>query len=63
MSEYYEWIRAGHLITVIFWMAALLYFPRLLVYHSSAVLGGELDETLKIQERRLMRIIMFAMAV
>lgn len=58
MSEYYEWFRAVHLIAVIFWMAGLLYLPRLYVYHSTAALGGELDETLKIQERRLLKIIM-----
>ena len=57
MSEYYEWIRAAHLMTVIFWMAGMLYLPRLYVYHSTATLGGELDETLKLQERRLLQII------
>ena len=58
MSEYYEWIRAVHIFTVIFWMAGLLYMPRLFVYHSKAKPGGELDETLKLQERRLLKIIM-----
>lgn len=58
MSEYYEWFRAFHIIAVIFWMAGLLYLPRLFVYHSTAELGGEMDRTLKIQERRLLRIIM-----
>ena len=57
MSDYYEWIRALHIIAVIFWMAGMLYLPRLYVYHSGAKIGGELDETLKIQERRLLRII------
>ena len=57
MSEYYDWFRAFHIISVIFWMAGMLYLPRLFVYHSTAELGGELDETLKIQERRLLRII------
>ncbi len=54
----YEWMRAFHIIAVIFWMAGLLYLPRLFVYHSGAQLGGELDETLKLQEKRLFRIIM-----
>lgn len=58
MSEYYDWFRALHIIAVIFWMAGLLYLPRLYVYHSKAEQGGELDETLKVQERRLLRIIM-----
>lgn len=57
MSDLYDWFRAFHIISVIFWMAGMLYLPRLFVYHSTAKLGGELDETLKIQERRLLRII------
>lgn len=58
MSEYYEWFRAAHIIAVIFWMAGLLYLPRLFVYHSQAELGGEMDLTLKTQEKRLLKIIM-----
>ena len=58
MFEYFEWFRAVHIIAVIFWMAGLLYLPRLYVYHSTAKLGGELDTTLKTQERRLLKIIM-----
>jgi len=53
----YEWIKAFHIISVIFWMAGMLYLPRLYVYHSTAKMDGELDQTLKIQERRLLRII------
>jgi protoporphyrinogen IX oxidase len=58
ISQHYEAIRAVHLIAVIAWMAGLMYLPRLFVYHSSAPLGGELDQTLKIMERRLHRGIM-----
>lgn len=58
MASMYEWVRALHLISVIFWMAGLLYLPRLFVYHSSAIAGGELDTTLKLQEHRLLKIIM-----
>ena len=58
MSSWYEWIRAGHIIVVIFWMAGLLYLPRLFVYHSKAEPSGELDEVLKLQEKRLLKIIM-----
>lgn len=58
MSDPYLWLKAIHLIAVIFWMAGLLYLPRLYVYHSQAILGGEMDKALKIQERNLLRIIM-----
>lgn len=56
--EYYEWLRAAHLISVIAWMAGLLYLPRLFVYHADADKGSELSETFKIMERKLLRVIM-----
>ncbi len=54
----YLWIKAFHILSVIAWMAGLLYLPRLFVYHVNATPGGELDETLKLQEHRLLRLIM-----
>ena len=54
----YDWLKALHILAIIAWMAGLLYLPRLFVYHCGAVPGGELDETLKIQERRLLKGIM-----
>jgi putative membrane protein len=54
----YEWIKALHIISVIAWMAGLLYLPRLFVYHASAKPDSELSETLKVMERRLLRGIM-----
>ena len=57
MEKYYLIIEALHIIAVISWMAGMLYLPRLFVYHVDAKAGGELDETLKIMERRLLRFI------
>ena len=54
----YEWIKAIHIISVISWMAGILYLPRLFIYHCDAAAGSELSETLKIMEGRLLRIIM-----
>jgi len=54
----YLWVKALHIISVISWMAGLLYLPRLFIYHTDAEVGGELSETLKVMERRLLRIIM-----
>jgi len=51
----YEWLKALHVISVIAWMAGMLYLPRLYVYHADAKLGSQLSETLKIMERRLLR--------
>jgi putative membrane protein len=51
----YPWLKALHVISVIAWMAGMLYLPRLFVYHADAEPGSELSETLKIMERRLLR--------
>ncbi len=53
----YEWVKALHVIAVMAWMAGMLYLPRLFVYHATAAKGGELSETLKVMERRLLRAI------
>ncbi|MCP5045287.1 MAG: TIGR00701 family protein, partial [bacterium] len=54
----YVWIRALHVIAVISWMAALLYLPRLFVYHCTAEPGSKQSETFKLMERRLAGAIM-----
>lgn len=54
---HYDWLRAIHVIAVVAFMAGMLYLPRLFVYHAAAPKGGELSETLKIMERRLLRAI------
>jgi len=53
----YLWLKALHVIAVIAWMAALLYLPRLMVYHSAAEPGSKQSETFKIMEQRLLRFI------
>lgn len=58
MFDAYLLIKAFHLIAVIFWMAGLLYLPRLFVYHSAAEIGGELEAKMEEAERLLLRIIM-----
>ena len=54
----YEWIKAFHIISVIAWMAGMLYLPRLFVYHSVTEKGSPQSETFKIMERRLLKGIM-----
>ena len=49
---------AFHILSVIAWMAGIMYLPRLFVYHADAPAGGELSETLKVMERRLLRGVM-----
>jgi putative membrane protein len=57
LSHWYLWIKALHIISVIAWMAGMLYLPRLFVYHADAAPGSEQSETFKIMERRLLRAI------
>ncbi len=54
----YLWLKAGHIIFVIFWMAGLFMLPRLFVYHQEAPEGS--DEAAKYidRERKLLKIIL-----
>ncbi|KQN73682.1 protoporphyrinogen oxidase HemJ [Devosia sp. Leaf64] len=51
----YEWVKALHVISVIAWMAGMLYLPRLFVYHSVTEKGTPQSETFKVMERRLLK--------
>jgi putative membrane protein len=57
LGDYYEWFKALHVISVMAWMAGMLYLPRLYVYHADAEVGSDKSETFKIMERRLLRAI------
>ena len=54
----YDAIKALHLISVMSWMAGLLYLPRLFVYHAETTIGSVRAETFKVMERRLLKAIM-----
>lgn len=56
LLQHYPLIKALHIISIIAWMAGLLYLPRLFVYHVTAT--GKASEMLKTMERRLLTIIM-----
>jgi len=53
LDTLYPWLKAVHLIAVIFWMAGLLYLPRLFIYHSVAQSGGELEAKMEEAEVKL----------
>ncbi len=55
LAGWYLWLKALHVISVIFWMAGMAYLPRLFVYHAEAEKGSVQSETFKVMERRLMR--------
>jgi putative membrane protein len=47
----YDWVKAAHLIFVIFWMAGLFMLPRYLVYHQEALAAGNAGEAANWVER------------
>jgi putative membrane protein len=55
--DFYLWVKAGHVIAVIGWMAGMLYLPRLFVYHCETVAGSPEAERFKTMERRLLKVI------
>jgi len=58
LSAVYPWTKALHVISVISWMAGLLYLPRLLVYHTENSTASNITDLLQVMERRLLRGIM-----
>ena len=58
LANLHPWIKALHIISVVAWMAGLLYLPRLFVYHADAPVGSPQSETFKVMEAKLYRIIM-----
>jgi len=53
----YLWVKSLHIISVISWLAGMLYLPRLFVYHANLQVGSEASELFKTMERRLLRYI------
>jgi len=59
LANYYPWIKSLHIISVISWMAGLLYLPRLFVHHvERGPVGSQVSEVFKIMEVKLLRMIM-----
>lgn len=57
-AHLYPWTKAFHVISMIAWMAATFYLPRLFIYHCDVAPGSEASERFKIMEYRLMKAIM-----
>lgn len=58
LGNAYLWVKAGHIIFVIFWMAGLFMLPRFFVYHQEAAPGSEEERRWIDREDRLLRIIL-----
>jgi putative membrane protein len=57
LSLTYVWIKAGHVIFVIFWMAGLFLLPRYYVYHQESPPGSAEERKWIERERKLRQII------
>ena len=64
LSDWYPWIKALHVMSIITWMAGLFYLPRLFVYHVEGLQkqgvekGSDMDRLFQHQERLLLKAIM-----
>ncbi len=57
LSLTYAWIKAAHVIFVIFWIAGLFMLPRYYVYHQEATPGSVEEKRWIERERKLRNII------
>ena len=57
-SSFYLWTKSFHVISLIAWMAAIFYMPRLFVYHCEVRAGSVESERFKVMEYRLFKQIM-----
>ena len=58
LSSLYPWIKAFHIMSVIAWMAGLFYLPRLFVHHVEQSDNARIEETFRMMEKKLLRLIM-----
>jgi protoporphyrinogen IX oxidase len=59
LSMIYLWLKAGHIIFVIFWMAGLFMLPRFFVYHQEAAPGSPEEAVWAEREGKLLKIILW----
>jgi len=58
LASLYPWLKAGHIIFVIFWMAGLFMLPRFFVYHQEAAPESPEDAAWIDREAKLRKIIL-----
>jgi len=58
LSVIYYWLKAGHIIFMVFWMAGLFMLPRMFVYHQEAEPGSPENARWIDRERKLISIIL-----
>lgn len=56
--QLYDVAEILHIVSVISWLAGLLYLPRIFVYHADVKTGSETDKIFQTMELKLIRFIM-----
>ncbi len=59
----FEILKIIHIVSVVSWMAGLLYLPRIFVYHAEKNITKETSDTFKIMEKKLYKYIMTPAAI
>ncbi|HST36913.1 MAG TPA: CopD family protein [Allosphingosinicella sp.] len=57
LTVLYAWLKAGHIIFVIFWVAGLFMLPRYYVYHQESAPGSDEEKRWIEREAKLRNII------
>ena len=57
LGSAYDWVKALHVIVVIFWIAGLFMLPRFLVYQMASSIGSPEDRLWNERNARILRII------
>ncbi len=58
LAVLYPWLKAAHIIFVIFWVAGLFLLPRYYIYHQEAAAGSDEEARWIERERKLRNIIL-----
>ena len=58
LAVLYYWLKAGHIVFVVFWMAGLFMLPRLFVYHQETDPDSPDNAKWIERERKLIKIIL-----
>ena len=58
LSTTYYWLKAGHIIFMVFWMAGLFLLPRMFVYHQECEPDAPENALWIERERKLIKIIL-----
>ena len=59
LAMIYLWLKAGHIIFVIFWMAGLFMLPRFFIYHQETAPGSPENALWIEREGKLLKIILW----